>query len=85
MLFIAVNLSIAVELPLCHPLLSINLESIALELPLRCPSPSTARLFVGVSVAFEGACVGVFSDGAVLLGNNNDIKSVAGEGSGGGG
>ena len=41
--FIAVNLSIAVELPSCHPLLPITLESIAVELPLRHPLPPTAR------------------------------------------
>ena len=40
---IAINPSIAVELPLRCPLLSITLKSIAVQLPLRRPLPSTAR------------------------------------------
>ena len=40
--------------------------------------------YVGASVVFKGACVGAFMDGAGPLGNNNNVKSVVGEGSGGG-
>ena len=77
---IAVNLSISVELSSCHPSLSIDLESIAVELPLRRPLPSTVRLFAGTLVAFNGVCVGVFADSAVLLVDNNEIVSAAVEG-----
>jgi hypothetical protein len=40
-------------------------------------------LTVGASVAFEGTCVGAFPDGAGPLGNNDNVKSMAGKGSGG--
>jgi hypothetical protein len=35
--------------------------------------------YVSASVAFEGACFSVFADGAGLLGEDNDVESVAGK------
>ncbi len=40
--------------------------------------------YVGVLVAFKGACIGAFAEGAGLLGNNDNIGSAAGGGGGGG-
>jgi hypothetical protein len=37
-----------------------------------------------MSVAFEGACVGAFVDGAGPLGKDDNVESAAGEGGGGG-
>ena len=34
--------------------------------------------YAGALVAFEGACVGAFADGAGPLGNDNNVKSAAG-------
>ncbi len=37
-------------------------------------------MYVGVSVAFKGACVGMFADGAGQPGDNDgNIESVVGE------
>ena len=36
--------------------------------------------YIGTSVAFEGACIGTFADGAGPLGNGNSVKSAAGRG-----
>ena len=45
------------------------------------PRPRTKKdAYIGASVAFEGACVGAFTDGAGLLGNGDNVESAAGEG-----
>ena len=67
-----------------RPLLYIDLESIAVELPLHRPSLPTICLFVGALVAFEGVCVGIFADGAPLC-DEEDVESTAGEGGSSGG